>query len=134
VDIYIYIYIYIYNIYYIDNNYMIRLLVMAIFRLHMKHLASSYTKHIYGLLIWGWEGVNWARNLISVLRVGWCGLHGGGGGCPCCYQAMSKLVIDKSMLGIVLCLSVLRNYTIYPPDGCVRQYIHYNFACCLVWV
>ena len=25
---------------------------MAIFRLYMKHLASSYTKHVYGLLIW----------------------------------------------------------------------------------
>ena len=23
----------------------------------MKHLVSSYTKHIYGLLIWGSEGV-----------------------------------------------------------------------------
>jgi len=29
----------------------------------------------------------------------------------CCYQAMSKLIIDKSMVGIILCLIVLRNYT-----------------------
>ena len=43
----------------------------------MKHIVSSYTKHIYGLLIWGREGVNWARDLVSVLKVGWCGLHGG---------------------------------------------------------
>ena len=46
-----YIYIYIYIIYYIENNYMFRRLIMAIFRLYMKHLVSSYTKHIYGLLI-----------------------------------------------------------------------------------
>jgi hypothetical protein len=52
-------------------------LVMAIFRLYMKHLVSNYTKHIYGLLICGLEGVKWARDLISVLKVGWCGLHGG---------------------------------------------------------
>ena len=30
---------------------MFRRLVMAIFRLYMKHLVSSYTKHIHGLLI-----------------------------------------------------------------------------------
>ena len=29
---------------------------------------------------------------------------------PCCYQTMAKLVIDKSMVGIILCLCVLRNY------------------------
>ena len=52
-------------------------LIMAIFRLYMKHLVSSYIKHIYGLLISGREGVKWARDLVSVLKVGWCGLHGG---------------------------------------------------------
>ena len=35
---------YIYIIYYIENNYMFRRLVMAIFRLYMKHIVSSYTK------------------------------------------------------------------------------------------
>jgi hypothetical protein len=40
-------------------------------------LVSSYTKHIYGLLIWGWEGVMWARDLVSCLKFGSCGLHGG---------------------------------------------------------
>jgi len=30
---------------------------------------------------------------------------------PCCYQAMSKLNIVKSMVGIILCLCVLCNYT-----------------------
>ena len=56
---------------------MFRRLIKAIFRLYMKHLVSSYTKHICGLLIWGREGVKWARDLVSVLRVGLCGLHGG---------------------------------------------------------
>ena len=28
----------------------------------------------------------------------------------CCYKATSKLIIDKSMVGIILCLIVLRNY------------------------
>jgi len=36
-----------------------------------------YKTYIYGLLIWGWEGVKWARDLVSVLKVGWCGLRGG---------------------------------------------------------
>ena len=60
----------IYIIYYIENNYVFRRLIMAIFRLYMKHLVSSYTKHIYELLIWGREGVKWARDLVSVLKVG----------------------------------------------------------------
>jgi hypothetical protein len=30
---------------------------------------------------------------------------------PCCHQDMSKLIIDKSTVGIILCLNVLRNYT-----------------------
>ena len=49
-------YIYIYIIYYIENNYMFRHLIIAIFRLYMKHLVSSYTKHIYELLIWVGRG------------------------------------------------------------------------------
>ena len=32
-------------------------------------------------------------------------------GGPCCYKATSKLIIDKSMVGIILCLSVLRKHT-----------------------
>ena len=55
---------------------MFRHLLMAIFRLYMKTLfVSSYTKHIYGLLICGWEGVKWAWDLVPVLKVGWCGLQ-----------------------------------------------------------
>jgi len=81
-------------------------LVMAIFRLYMKHLVSNYTKHIYGLLICGLEGVKWARDLISVLKDGVGCMEG-----PCCYKATSKLIIDKSVAGIIPCLSVLHNYT-----------------------
>ena len=43
----------------------------------MKDLLSNSTKHIYGLLAWGREGVKCTRDLVSVLKVGWCGLHGG---------------------------------------------------------
>ena len=39
--------------------------------------VGSYTKHICELLIWGWEGVKWVRDLVSGLRIGWSGLHGG---------------------------------------------------------
>jgi len=44
---------------------------------HKIHLVSSYTKHVYGLLIWRREGVKWARDLVSVRKFGWCGLHEG---------------------------------------------------------
>jgi len=68
---------------------MFRRLIMAIFRLYMKYLLSSYTKYIWATYMgWG-RGVKWARDLVSVRTVGTCGLHGG----PCCYQAMSKLII-----------------------------------------
>jgi len=30
---------------------------------------------------------------------------------PCCCKAMSKLIIVKPMVGIILCLCVLCNYT-----------------------
>ena len=30
---------------------------------------------------------------------------------PCCYQAMSKLIVVKSKVGVILCLCVLCNYT-----------------------
>jgi len=45
-----------------------------------------------------------------ICHKGWaCGLHGGGG--LCCYQVMSKLIIVKAMVGNLLCLYVLCNYT-----------------------
>jgi len=66
----------------LENNYMFRLLIMAIFRLYMNHLVGSYTNiYIYGLLIWGTGGVGGgvkcARDLVSVRTVGTCVLHGG---------------------------------------------------------
>ena len=39
--------------------------------------VGIYTKHICGLLIWGWEGVKWVRDLVSGLRIRWIGLYGG---------------------------------------------------------
>jgi len=56
---------------------MFRHLIMAIFRLYMKYLLSSWTQNIPGLFIWGREGLKWARDLVSVVKVGQCGLHEG---------------------------------------------------------
>jgi len=47
---------------------MFRCLIMAIFRLYMKYLLSSYT-NLPGLFIWSREGVQWARDLVSVIKV-----------------------------------------------------------------
>ena len=55
---------------------MFRRLIMAIFRLYMKYLLSII-QNKYGLFIWGREGVKWARDLVSVGKVGRCGLHEG---------------------------------------------------------
>jgi len=44
-------------------------LIMAIFRLYMKYLLSSYTKHTWAVYM-GREGVKWARDLVSVGKVG----------------------------------------------------------------
>ena len=43
-QLYLVVYIYIYRIYYIKINYMFRPLAMAIFRLRLKNLVSSYTR------------------------------------------------------------------------------------------
>jgi len=53
-----------------------RRLIMTIFRLYMKYLLSSYTKHIWAVNR-GREGVKWARDLLSVRKVGRSGLHEG---------------------------------------------------------
>ena len=45
-----------------------------------------------------------------ICQKGWAVWVTWGGG-PCCYQVMSKLIIVKSMVGIILCLCVLCNYT-----------------------
>jgi hypothetical protein len=41
------------SIYYIRCNYMFRRMTMAIFRLYMKYLTSSYTRLIVGCIWWG---------------------------------------------------------------------------------
>jgi hypothetical protein len=53
---------------------MFRRLIMAVFRLYMKYLLSSYTKHTWAVYM-GKGGVKWARDLVSVLKVGLCGLN-----------------------------------------------------------
>ena len=66
------IYIYIYNIYYIENFYMFCHLIMAIFRLYMKHLVNTYTSiyiYIYMGYLYGEGG--------GGKVVGTCGMHGG---------------------------------------------------------
>jgi len=40
---------------------------------HGKQLHKTYIWATY----WGCEGVKWSRDLVSVLKFGWCGLHGG---------------------------------------------------------
>ena len=44
--------LYIIQIFYIRYNYMFRYLTMAIFRLYMKYLVSSYTGLIMGCIQW----------------------------------------------------------------------------------
>ena len=53
------------------------------------------------------RGVKWARDLVSVRKVGECELHEGSMLLP----SMSKLIIVKSIVGTILCLCVLCNYT-----------------------
>jgi len=55
---------------------MFRCLIMAIFRLYMKYLLSSYTKHTRAVYM-GREGVKWAGDLVYVGKFGRCGLHEG---------------------------------------------------------
>ena len=37
--------------------------------------CTKIIQNIHGLFIWGREGVKWARDLVSVGKVGRCGLH-----------------------------------------------------------
>jgi len=65
-------------------------------------IASSYTKHTWAVYMGKGGGKVGTRSRIC--KKGY--MEG-----PCCYQAMSKLIISKSMVGIILCLCVLCNYT-----------------------
>jgi len=60
---------------------------------------------MHGLFIWKGGGVKWARDVVSVRKVERCGLHEGS------MLVMSKLIVVKFMVGIILCLCVLCNYT-----------------------
>jgi hypothetical protein len=79
---------------------------------NLQVVFETFSKQLYKTYIWaiymGQGGVKvGTRSRICpkgwVVWVAWRG--------PCCYQAMSKLIIRKPMVGITLCLSVLRNYT-----------------------
>jgi hypothetical protein len=56
--------IYIYNIYYVSYNYMFRRLKMAIFRLYIKYLVSSYTGLLWSVYCGTVQEVRWARDLV----------------------------------------------------------------------
>jgi len=64
------------SIYYIRYNYMFRGLTMAIFRLYMKYLVSSFTELIWAVYSGAVQEVRWARDLICVMEVGMCGYMG----------------------------------------------------------
>jgi len=66
---------------------MFRRLVMAIFRLYMTYLLSSYTKHTWAVYMgWGGGKVGSRSRIYLSERLGGVGHIRG----PCCYQAMSK--------------------------------------------
>ena len=44
-----------------------------------------YMGYLYGVR----EGVNWARDFVSVLKVGWCGLHAS----PLCWFNNKKFCV-----------------------------------------
>ena len=87
---------------------MFRHLIMAIFRLYMNHLVSSYTNiyiYIYGLLIW-WRGGCKVGTRSRICQNGWdmwdaWRVHA-------VIKLCLSLIIDKSMVGIIQCLIVLR--------------------------
>ena len=105
-DIYYY-----YYYYYIENNYMFRRLIMAIFRLYMNHLVSSYT-NIY-IYIWatyiGKRGEGKVGTRYRICQNGWdvrdaWRVHG-------VIKLCLSLIIAKSVVGIIHCMIVMRNYT-----------------------
>ena len=51
-----------------DNDHL-----QVVHEILIKQLYKTYVGCLYGV----WEGVNWARDLFSVLKFGLCELHGG---------------------------------------------------------
>jgi len=66
------IYIYIFYLLHREQQH-----VSALDNGHLQVVYETLNKQLYKTCIWGREGVKWARDLVSVLRVGWCVLHGG---------------------------------------------------------
>ena len=64
------------NIYYIMYSYMFRHLTMAIFRLYMKCLVSSYMRLLWAVYSGTVQEVRSARGLVCVMEVGRCGYMG----------------------------------------------------------
>ena len=75
------------NIYYIMYSYMFRHLTMAIFRLYMKCLVSSYMRLLWAVYSGTVQEVRWARDPVCVMEGGRCGYMG----CLLLY-IMSKLI------------------------------------------
>ena len=79
-------------------------------QLHVSALGNGHLQVVYEYLVSGYMGLKGGK-LGTISRIcpkDWMVSVQCGG--PCCYQATSKLIMDKSMVGIMLCLSVLRNY------------------------
>jgi len=81
---------------------MFRRMIMAIFRLYMKYLLSSYANHVY--MGKGGGKVGTRSRICQEVWAVWVTwrVHA--------VTKLSKLIIVKSMVGIILCLCVLCNY------------------------
>ena len=75
--------------------------------MYIKTLIKQLYKTNMGCLYGVGRGYSGHEILYLSERLGGVGYMRG----PCCYQAMSKFIIVKSMVGIILCLCVLCNYT-----------------------
>ena len=99
------------SIYYVRYNYMFQRLTMAIFRLYMKYLVSSYTRQ-YELYRVGRYELRWTRDLVCVMEVGRRGYMG----LLLLYIYIYELIIVRSMVSYyVWCRNYMYIYilTIY---------------------
>jgi hypothetical protein len=98
------------SIYYIRYNYMFRRLIMAIFRLYMKYLVSSYTRLNMGRLQWG--GRSWGGYEISYVswRLGGVDTWG-----------MYMWVNNSEVYGIIMCVVEII---------CTYIYLSYTYTMC----
>ena len=92
------------SIYYIRYNYMFRRLTMAIFRLYMKYLVSSYTRLIWAVFSGEVGGEVGTRS--RTCHGGWeVWVHG-----VSTIICLSKLIIVRSMVSYCLCCNAVRFY------------------------